>query len=52
MMILRLLFGVVYGSTYPLGFIFISEITVASYRGRFNLGLSLIYVVGKIYIVG
>lgn len=51
MIILRLLFGLVYGITYPLGFIFISEITIANYRGRFSLGLSLIYIFGKIYFV-
>lgn len=51
MIVLRLLFGITYGTTYTLGFVYISEVTVAKYRGRFALSLSLIYIFGKIYFV-
>lgn len=51
MIILRLCFGLVFGTTCPLGFIFISEVTEAKYRGRFSFGLSLLYIFGKLYFV-
>lgn len=51
MILLRLFYGITYGTTYPLGFVYISEVTVAKYRGRFALSVSLIYVFGKIYFV-
>ncbi|CAD8104679.1 unnamed protein product [Paramecium sonneborni] len=51
MIVLRLCFGLVFGTTCPLGYIFISEVTEAKYRGRFSFGLSLLYIFGKIYFV-
>lgn len=51
MLILRLLFGIVYGATYPLGYVIISEVTESKYRGRFANAISLIYILGRIYLV-
>lgn len=49
--ILRLLFGIVFGTTSPLGYVFITEVAVAKYRGRFAFSLTLMYVAGKAYLV-
>lgn len=49
--ILRLLFGVVFGTTSPLGYVFITEVAVAKFRGRFAFSLTLMYVAGKAYLV-
>ncbi|CAD8146111.1 unnamed protein product [Paramecium octaurelia] len=49
--ILRLLFGIVFGTTSPLGYVFITEVAVAKYRGRFAFSLTLMYVAGKAYLI-
>ncbi|CAD8110414.1 unnamed protein product [Paramecium sonneborni] len=51
MIILRLLFGLVFGITYQLGFIILSEITEAKFRGRFSFSISLLFVLGKIFLI-
>lgn len=48
---LRLLFGAVFGVAQPLGYIFITEVVVSEYRGRYGLALTLLYVLGKLYLV-
>lgn len=46
------MFGIVFGATSPLGYVFITEVAVAKYRGRFGFSLTLMYVAGKAYLVG
>jgi len=50
-LISRFLFGVVFGVTSPLGFLFISEVSVTKYRGRFSFSMTIMYVAGKVYLV-
>lgn len=50
MITLRLLFGIVFGTSYPLGYIFISEVTESKYRGRFGYSMGVLFVIGKIYL--
>lgn len=50
-LVLRLFYGLVFGTTNPLGYVYITEITEAKYRGRFSYALTLIYILGKIYFV-
>lgn len=49
--ILRLLFGVVVGATNPLGYVYVTEVAVTKYRGRFAFSMTLMFVAGKIYLV-
>ncbi|CAD8183875.1 unnamed protein product [Paramecium octaurelia] len=51
MILLRLFFGMIFGITYQLGFIILSEITEAKFRGRFSMSLSLLFVLGKIFLI-
>ncbi|CAD8178494.1 unnamed protein product [Paramecium pentaurelia] len=51
MILLRLLFGAIFGITYQLGFIILSEITEAKFRGRFSFSVSLLFVLGKICLI-
>ena len=51
MVVLRLFFGLVFGTTCPLATIFVIEITEAKYRGRYQYSLTLLYIFGKIYFV-
>lgn len=46
-----MLFGIIAGTTRPLGYIVISEITVSNKRGRYSFSLTLIYIFGKIYLI-
>ena len=41
----------VFGSTSPLGYVFISEVVESKVRGRFTFSLTILYVLGKIYLV-
>ncbi|CAD8110412.1 unnamed protein product [Paramecium sonneborni] len=50
-LILRLLYGLTFGTLNPLGYVYITEITEPQYRGRFSYALTLIYILGKIYFV-
>ncbi|CAD8074836.1 unnamed protein product [Paramecium sonneborni] len=50
MMFLRLFFGIVFGTSYPLGYVFITEVSEPKYRGRFAYTMGLLFVVGKIYL--
>lgn len=50
-LILRLIFGIVFGTTTPLCAVMISEIVEAKYRGRLTFSLTLVYVLGKVYLV-
>ncbi|CAD8064426.1 unnamed protein product [Paramecium sonneborni] len=50
MITLRLLFGIVFGTSYPLGYVFITEITEPKYRGRFGYSMGVLFVIGKIYL--
>lgn len=50
MLALRLLFGIVFGLTPPLGSVYVSEIVVAKYRGRFTFTLSILFILGKMYL--
>lgn len=49
--ILRLLFGLVIGATSPLGYVYITEVAVTKYRGRFSFALTLMLDAGKIYLM-
>lgn len=40
-----------FGTTSPIGYVFITEVSVAEYRGRFAFSLTLMYVAGKAYLV-
>jgi len=51
MLVLRLLFGIVFGLTYPLAYIYMSEVSISHNRGRMSFSLGLMYVLGKIYLV-
>ncbi|CAD8183877.1 unnamed protein product [Paramecium octaurelia] len=51
MIILRFLYGLTFGTLNPLGYVYVTEITEAKYRGRFSYALTLIYILGKIYFV-
>ncbi|CAK81843.1 unnamed protein product (macronuclear) [Paramecium tetraurelia] len=50
MITLRLMFGIVFGTSYPLGYVFISEVTEPRYRGRFGYSMGVLFVIGKIYL--
>ncbi|CAK77301.1 unnamed protein product (macronuclear) [Paramecium tetraurelia] len=46
----KLFFGVVFGTSYPLGYVFITEVSEPKYRGRFAYTMGLLFVIGKIYL--
>lgn len=50
-LVLRFLFGMVFGLTYPLAYIYMSEVSISQNRGRMSFSLGLMYVLGKIYLV-
>jgi len=50
-LVLRLLFGIVFGVTYPMAYIYMSEVSISQNRGRMSFGLGLMFVLGKIYLV-
>ena len=48
---LRLAYGLVFGMIMPLSSVLISEVVTKSFRGRIQTCLSLMYVLGKMYLV-
>ncbi|CAD8097926.1 unnamed protein product [Paramecium primaurelia] len=51
-LILRFCFGVIFGTTIPLGHIVISEIVPAKIRGQVMTIVATVFIVGKIYCTG
>lgn len=51
MLLVRLVLGITYGITMPLGHVFSSESVEAKFRGRFGLSLTISIITGKIYLV-
>lgn len=49
---LRLLLGVVVGAINPLAYVYITEVAVTEFRGRFSVSVALMFVAGKIFLVG
>lgn len=47
---MRLISGSVFGTIYPLGYVFITEVTEQKYRGRFGYSMGVLFVLGKIYL--
>ncbi|KAM3128991.1 hypothetical protein pb186bvf_018908 [Paramecium bursaria] len=51
MLLVRLVVGMTYGITMPLGHVFSSESVESKFRGRFGLSLTISIITGKIYLV-
>ncbi|CAD8128532.1 unnamed protein product [Paramecium sonneborni] len=51
-LILRFFFGVIFGTTIPLGHIVISEIVPAKIRGQVMTIVATVFIIGKIYCTG
>ncbi|CAD8192345.1 unnamed protein product [Paramecium pentaurelia] len=51
-LILRFCFGVIFGTTIPLGHVVISEIVPAKIRGQVMTIVATVFIVGKIYCTG
>ena len=49
---LRFAFGVIFGTTIPLGHVVISEIVPARIRGSVMTIVATVFIVGKIYCTG
>ncbi|CAD8208345.1 unnamed protein product [Paramecium octaurelia] len=50
--ILRFCFGVIFGTTIPLGHVVISEIVPAKIRGQIMTIVATVFIIGKIYCTG
>jgi len=48
-LVLRFLFGIIFGTTIPLGHIVISEIVPGKIRGAMMSIVSFVFIIGKIY---
>lgn len=48
---LRLIFGLVFGTTIPISFVVVTEIALAKVRGRVGYTLTLLFISGKLYLV-